>query len=50
MHGAYSLSHVWLFATPWTVAHQAPMSTRILPIWENTGVGCHALFQQIFPT
>ena len=21
------LSHVWLFATPWTVAHQAPPST-----------------------
>ena len=23
---AWMLSHVWLFATPWTVAHQAPMS------------------------
>ena len=22
-----SLSHVWLFATPWTAAHQAPLST-----------------------
>ena len=22
-----SLSCVWLFATPWTVAHQAPLST-----------------------
>ena len=22
----WSLSHVWLFATPWTVAHQAPLS------------------------
>ena len=22
----YSLSHVLLFATPWTVAHQAPLS------------------------
>ena len=21
-----SLSHIWLFATPWTVAHQAPLS------------------------
>ena len=21
-----SLSHVWLFVTPWTVAHQAPLS------------------------
>ena len=23
---AYSLSHVQLFATPWTAAHQAPLS------------------------
>ena len=23
-------SHVWLFATPWTVAHQAPLSMGIL--------------------
>ena len=23
----YVLSHVQLFATPWTVAHQAPLST-----------------------
>ena len=23
-----SLSHVWLFAAPWTVAHQAPLSKR----------------------
>ena len=22
----YLLSHVWLFATPWTVTHQAPLS------------------------
>ena len=21
-----SLSHVWLFATPWTIAYQAPLS------------------------
>ena len=29
-------SHVQLFATPWTVAHQAPLSLRILQvrIWE----------------
>jgi len=27
---AESLSHVWLFATPWTVAHQAPLSIGIL--------------------
>ena len=37
--------HVWLFATPWTVAHQAPLS-----LGKNTGVGCHALLQGIFPT
>ena len=34
-------------ATPWTVAHQSPLS------WEfpgkNTGVGCHFLLQRIFP-
>ena len=39
------LSHAWLFATPWTVAHQR---------WDfsdkNTGVGCHFLLQGIFLT
>ena len=43
-----SLSHVRLFATPWTVAYQA------LGPWDfpgkNTGVGCHVLLQGIFPT
>ena len=43
-----SLSHVWLFVIPWTLVHQAPLS------WDspgkNTGVGCHSLFQRIFPT
>ena len=45
------LSHVsrfWLFATPWTVAQQVPLS------WDfpnkNAGVGCHFLLQGIFPT
>ena len=42
-----SLSRVRLFATPWTVAQQAPL-------WnspgKNTGVGCHFLLQGIFPT
>ena len=42
-----SLSHVWLFATPWTVAR------RLLCPWDspgkNTGVGCRALLQGIFP-
>ena len=41
-------SHVQLFATPWTVA------ARLLCPWDspgkNTGVGCHALLQGIFPT
>ena len=35
------LRHVWLFATPWTVVHQA------LYPWDspgkNTGVGCHGV-------
>ena len=46
--GSLRVSHVWLFATPWTIAH------RLLCPWDspgrNTGVGCHALLQGIFPT
>ena len=38
------LSHVRLFAT---VAHQAPLSMDFPS--KNTGVGCHALPQGIFP-
>ena len=34
---------------PWTVAHQAPLSIGDSP-GKNPGVGCHALFQGIFPT
>ena len=41
-------SCVQLFVTPWTVA------ARLLCPWgspgKNTGVGCHTLFQRIFPT
>ena len=41
------VSRVRLFVTPRTVARQAPL-------WnfpgQNTGVGCHALLQGIFPT
>ena len=37
-----------LCATPWTVAR------RLLCLWDspgkNTGVGCHALLQGLFPT
>ena len=44
----HSLSHVRLFATPWTAAYQASL------LWDspgkNTGVGCHFLLQEIFPT
>ena len=46
-----ALSHfccVWLFAIQWTVAHQAPLSMGFPS--KNTGVGCHALLQGIFPT
>ena len=32
---------------PWTVAHQAPLSMD--SSGKNTGVGCHALLQEIFP-
>ena len=44
-----SLSSGGLFATPWTVA-----CTKFLHLWDfpgkSTGVGCHFLFQGIFPT
>ena len=53
----YAISEVaqlCLFATPWTVAHQAPLSMRLRCPWvspgKNTGVGCHFLLQGIFPT
>ena len=35
--------------TLWTVAHQAPVSMGFSRL-KNTGVGCHALLQEIFPT
>ena len=37
-----------LFATPWTVACQAPLSMEFSS--KNTGVGCHSLLQAIFLT
>ena len=40
--------HVWLLATLWTVAHQAPLSMD--SPGRNTGVDCCALLQGIFPT
>ena len=36
------------FATPWTVAHQAPLSMD--SPGKNTGVGCHFLLQGIILT
>ena len=47
------LSHVQLFdapgsATPWTAARQAPLFMGF-PRGENTGVGCHFLFQGDLP-
>ena len=41
-----ALSHVQFFATPWTVAHQGPLSMKCSG--KNTGVGCHFLVQEIF--
>ena len=48
IHGvcARSLSRARLFATPRTVAHQAPCP-RDAP-GKNTGVGCHSLLHGIF--
>ena len=43
-----SLSRVWLFATPWTIAYQAPLSMGFSS--KSTGVGCHFLLQGIVPT
>ena len=36
-------SHVQLFVTLWTIAHQPPLSMDFLG--KNTGVGCHALLR-----
>ena len=41
-------SQVLLFATPWTVARQAPLSMG--SPGKNAGMGCHSLLQGIFPT
>ena len=42
------LSHVQLFATPRTAAHQAPLSMEFLR--QDPGVGCSFLLQGIFLT
>ena len=41
-------SHVGLFVTPWTVAHQAPLSMGFSR--QEYWLGCHALLQGIFLT
>ena len=41
-------SHVRLFATPWTVAHQAPLSIEFSR--QEYWSGCQALLQGIFLT
>ena len=41
-------SAMFASATPWTVAHQAPLSMRFSS--ENTGESCRFLLQGIFPT
>ena len=43
-----SVSHDWLFVTPWTVAHQALLSMGFSG--KNPGVHNHFLLQRIFPT
>ena len=43
-----SLSQVRLFVTPWTVAHQAPLSMGFPG--KNNGKGCYFLLQGIFPS
>ena len=45
---AHLLNHVWLFVTPWTVAHRAPLSMEFSG--KNTGMGCRFLLQRICPT
>ena len=42
------LCRVRLFATPWTVAHQAPLSMGF-SMDKNTGVSSHAPLQGVFP-
>ena len=42
------VAQLCLFATPWTVAHQAFLSMDFPG--KNTGVGCYLFLQWIFPT
>ena len=45
---ARSPDRVRLYATPWTIAHQAPLSMTFSR--QKYWSGCHALFQEIFLT
>ena len=45
---AHMLSHVQLFATPWVVACQAPLSVGLSH--RDTGVHCYFLLQGIVPS
>ena len=49
-HYAQLLSHVQLFVTPWTIYSLPDSSVHGDSPGKNTGVGCHALLQEIFPT
>ena len=42
------LSRIWLSVTPWTVSRQAPLSMEFSR--QDSGTGCHALRQGIFPS
>ena len=44
------LSHVWLFAAPWTALCQAPLSMEFSRQEYWRGVDTHSLLQGIFPT
>ena len=46
--GVCMFSRIRLFATPWTVARQAPLSMEFSG--KNIKVGCHFLLQGIFQT
>ena len=43
-------NHVWLFATPWTVAHQAPLSVGFSRQEYWNGLPLSLLLQVTFPT
>ena len=48
LHVRACFSHVQLYATPWTVAHQAPLSMGFSR--QEYWGGLHALLQRIFAT